>query len=113
MPDYPIDLGRESGGGPSPAVLVSKEKYYPNLYLDNIADELDLPEDGLMVIRYHKTSETTTDREGEKTQCCSIEVREIVSVKPEKSSKNDEKSPGEILDEMLAEKQKDNEGEDY
>jgi len=109
MAAYPIDLGRKSGPFPTEAVNPA-EKHYPTLYLDDIGSEMDLPDDGLMTVRFHKTSETTTDREGKKTQCVCIEVQEIVKVKGE-APKEDEKSPGEVLDELLAEKQK--EGEDY
>jgi hypothetical protein len=109
MPTYPIDLGRKSGLAPAEPFKPS-EKHYPTIYLDDVAGEIDLPDDGVMTVRFHKTSETTTDREGVKTQCACLEIREIVKVKGE-APKEDDKSPGEVLDDLLAEKQK--ESEDY
>lgn len=101
--NFPIDLGRESGPFPTEAVNPSPGKHYPTLYLDDVGGEMDLPDDGVMTVRFHKTSETTTDREGKKTQCVCLEVREIKSVKGQKPPE-DEKSPGEVLDEMLADR---------
>lgn len=110
MPEnYPIDLGREMPGAiaaPSSEGYGSLKKggpdmSYPTLYLDS-DQVMDLPDDGTMTIRFHKTSETVTDREGKKTQCCTLEVREILSTKGEAGSKSAE-NPGDRLDALRAE----------
>lgn len=98
MPNYPIDLGKKMSGGPI-AVEVpppeKREKYYPCLYLD-WDDEYDLPASGEMTVRFRKKSETTRTGERGTSQSVELEIREILDVEADKTSKKE--SASEALD---------------
>lgn len=97
---YPIDLGKPMNGGlvsmPEPPKKGKKEKYYPSLYLD-WDDDYDLPESGVMEVRFKKKSETNRSQDGKTTQNVEIEIRAILSVESEKEE-SDEESGDKALD---------------
>lgn len=118
MPDYPIDLGKEIGpmtaptGGYGSLGKEGPDMHYPTLYLDNLEGDTDIPDDGTMTVRFHKTSETVTNREGKTDQCCCIEVRQILSVKGGKAIPKEETSAADILDALRAAIEKESPEED-
>jgi len=75
-----IDLGE---GGPSASVAsvetTEPEKYYPTIHYSG-SEELNIPKEGEMTIRYKKTSSGHSDHNGKTTYNCTIEVREIVGI---------------------------------
>ena len=98
---YPIDLGKPMNGiavpvSPTPSKKAKKEKYYPSLYLDWDQD-YELPEEGILEIRFKKRSETNRSADGKTTQSVELEMREILDVESE-SSEGDEESGADALD---------------
>jgi hypothetical protein len=94
----PIDLGKPMGGPmskPEPMSVNTKEKYYPCLYLD-WDDEYDLPESGVMEVRFVKKSETTRTNSEGKSQSVELEIREILDVEAE--ADEEEEPAGDVLD---------------
>ncbi len=74
-----IDLGE---GGPSASVAVDpapSEKYYPTIHYSG-SEELNIPKEGEMKIRYKKTASGHSEHNGKTTYNCTIEVREIVGI---------------------------------
>jgi hypothetical protein len=98
---YPIDLGKPmNSGGPistEPQEAKKKEKYYPSLYLD-WEDDYELPESGVMEVRFKKRSETNRSQDGKTTQSVEIEIREILEVTPDKKAKSESESGEKALD---------------
>lgn len=72
-----------------------KKKSYPCLYLD-WDNKYDLPDSGVMEVRFKKRSETTRKYEGDTSQSVELEILEIVDVEPAEEA--GEESPGEALD---------------
>jgi hypothetical protein len=96
-----IKLG-EPMKGPSP--LGPEDPYYPSITFHE-DEPLDLPKEGLMVIRYKK-ARGTEEKDG--SYSCTVEVQEIVSVEAKKTeapSKRD-KSAEEALDAHMAAREK-------
>lgn len=102
-----FDLGQTSEG-PCCAPCGSGEDrvYYPSFHF-NGDKKLDVPDEGVMTVRYKKVSSSQSeDKRGKHYSCC-IEVQEIVSAHGEEveaPSKRD-KSAEESLDALMAEKQ--------
>lgn len=74
------------------------EPHYPSLTIDS--DDVDIPDEGTMVIRFKKRSETESTVDGE-TECrCTVDLCEIESIDGKKVSqpykKRDE--AGDALD---------------
>jgi hypothetical protein len=99
---YPIDLGKPMNvGGPVSVSEPSKpskkkEKYYPSLYLD-WDDDYELPESGVMEVRFKKRSETNRSQDGKTSQSVEIEIREILDVESEEEEATEE-SGSDALD---------------
>ena len=88
MPDYPIDLGKSSS---LPMAVEadfnpSEMKHYPCLYMD-WDDQYDLPESGVMTVRFRKKSETNRESDHGVSQSVELEIREIVDVEPDKKKR--------------------------
>lgn len=80
------------------------EPYYPSITFQE-DEPLDLPKEGVMVVKYKKVR-STEEKDGSYT--CTVEIQEIVSVESKKSeapSKRD-KSAEEALDAHMAAKEK-------
>lgn len=100
MPKFPYDLGRKySMACPcGPADSDKDVKHYPSVYFSGPKD-LDLPDDGVMTIRFRKNSESSSrPREGKESYDCSVDVLEILSVKGESESKSEDR--GAELDKL-------------
>jgi hypothetical protein len=96
---YPIDLGKPMSGPSAPLSVKKpgkKEKYYPSLYLD-WDDDYELPESGVMEVRFKKRSETNRLQDGKTSQSVEIEIREILDVESE-NSEAEEESGSDALD---------------
>lgn len=82
------------------------KKMYPTFHYEG-PEDLELPKDGTMTIKFKKTSSSEREgRDGKKTYSCTVEVKELVSVNGEKDnspSKRD-KSAEESLDRLASEK---------
>ena len=101
---YPIDLGRSmSSNDPlvSSGEAASEDKHYPTLYLE-WEDDYELPEAGMMKVRFKKRSETNKKgKNGRPTmQMVELDVVTIESVSGEKSIKKDREESGEALDKL-------------
>lgn len=98
MPKYPISLGKKMG---EPSAMTdapkttSSEMYYPSLHLD-WEKPYDLPKEGTMVVKFKKTSESNTTRNGKTNQSVSLDIIEIVSVDSEEAPEVSE--PGDRID---------------
>jgi len=105
MADYPIDLGKTMDSpiaAPEPTVKSSKEKekYYPCLYLD-WDEKYDLPDEGVMEVRFRKKSETNRTSDKGTTQSVELEIQEILDVESEAGEETE--SPGDTLDKYRSE----------
>lgn len=105
MPDYPIDLKRSD--------MPHTEKYgpenYPRLHL-HWDDQYSLPEDGTMVVKFHKCRQTDTNEEGDMSQSVDLDIVSIESVKATKGDapkKSDRDEAAEALDSYAAEAEED------
>lgn len=78
-----IDLGSEGPCCVSTEPPKAPEKYYPSVTYDG-PNELDLPDEGEMTIRFKKTRTSESDYDGKKRHSCTFEVREILKVDGEK-----------------------------
>lgn len=81
-----IDLGKSEGDYPMAmtAPARSAEKYYPRFSYSG-EEELGLPKEGTMVIRYREVAKSEREkRDGTEEYTCEIEVREIISAEGEK-----------------------------
>lgn len=102
MPKVNIDLGQKyhSPCACKDAEMEEKEVYYPTLHVTS-EDELELPREGEMVIRFRKVaSEMSEDKEGKKRYSCTIEVQKIVGLYPEKDELKREPKTSDVLDEI-------------
>jgi len=87
MEKLPINLklnyGYPENKSLSPLVS-SEEAQFPTLHYEG-SDDLDLPQDGTMTVRYHVKRETSeVDRKtGKHHYCCDIEILSIEKVKGE------------------------------
>ena len=101
---YPIDLGKPMGEPvPTPdlAPPKKKEKYYPSLYLD-WDDDYELPDEGVMEVRFKKRSETNRTTDGKTTQSVELEIRAILDVESEEKE-SEEESGDKALDRYRSE----------
>jgi hypothetical protein len=71
------------------------------LYLD-WDQKYEIPESGKMVIEFVRTRETNTkDSEGKKSQSIHLEIKKIISVKPDVEEEDEDS--GEALDKLKKE----------
>jgi|GEM_PF-4941443 len=105
MANFPLKLGRKMSDSMMPSTKVDvadkDEMHYPSIYLE-WDDKYDLPDEGTMVIKFKKNSETNRKTKDKETQEVSLDVLEITSVKGSGGSK-EEKSTGDHLDKLRKE----------
>lgn len=100
---YPIDLGKKMS--PSPTMdsgigLHDKsEMYYPTLHLE-WDKPYNFPEEGTMVVKFRKGSETNSKSGDKVHQSLSLDVLKIVSVEGDAAEVGE---PGERLDKLRKE----------
>jgi len=88
MEKLPVNLklnyGYPSNSYPSTGSNSSEEAQFPTLHYEG-SDDLDLPQDGTMTVRYHVKRETNeVDRKtGKHHYCCDIEILSIEKIKGE------------------------------
>jgi hypothetical protein len=104
-----FDLGQANDGPCCAPSCCSSDKqvYYPSFYVSG-DKKLEVPDEGVMTVRYKKVSSSQSeDKRGEHYSCC-IEVREIVSTESEKAEAPAKRSRDaeDALDSLMAEKQK-------
>jgi len=87
-----IDLN-QADSIPEVVKATSKEKYYPSFHYSG-EEELDLPDEGEMTVRFRVVERTESERNGKKTCSYTIEVQSIEDVEEE----NDD-SPTKSYDE--------------
>lgn len=81
-----IDLGRESEYGPGGPISVNSSRdkvFYPEFHYAG-PNELDLPKEGTMTIKFCVTREVEETRGDKDWYQCDIQVEKILSVKGEK-----------------------------
>lgn len=101
-----IDLGMSyNGEGPEPM----EEKHFPSFHYEG-PEHLDIPKDGIMTIRYHKSRSEESEHEGKMTYRCTIEVLSIEKVKGVEEDVKQPASSGSdserALDKLMGEKRK-------
>ena len=75
-----IDLASSSYSEPCCVSSQSEDrKYYPNFHYEG-DKELDLPEEGTMVIKFKRTSRSESERDGKTRYSMSVDVCSIESV---------------------------------
>ena len=107
-----IDLAMDYGGPMEPMPMKAPEKHYPSFTYDG-STELDLPDSGVMTIRFKEIRREESSRNGVERYSCTVEVQQIISVKPdaEPPAKTD-KSASDALDELMAAKEAESADED-
>jgi len=111
--DKSISLAQDYGKGEINMVSSPSPKpSYPSFHYSG-SEDLDLPTEGTMTVKYRVRSETcSTDSDGQEHYECSIEVQSIEKVKGESDLYTKKKDAGDYLDELMAEKQKEEESEE-
>lgn len=107
-----ISLAQSYGDESAIPSSISREPSYPSFHYSGTED-LDLPDEGTMTIKYRVRSEThATDKSGQKHYECSIEVQSIEKVKGEAETYKKKKDAGDYLDELMKAKQDEEGGEE-
>lgn len=105
MKTVKIKLGEKMSEKGCPEPLDSSDVYYPSVHFSS-DEEYDLPKEGVMLVRYKKTSSSEHMREGEKPRYeCTLELKEIIATNGKKEDeeymeKSDAKRTEEALDEI-------------
>jgi hypothetical protein len=81
-----IDLATDCGLCGPCEVSKPDDKYYPSFHYDG-DKELDIPEEGTMVIKFKRTGRSESERNGKTRYSCSIDVCSIESVDGDEVSK--------------------------
>lgn len=106
MTKYPIDLGRNLSGGPNGPLSELKitpgdeADQYPDLHLE-WEKPYDLPDEGTMIVRFKKTSESMQKGKGPKDPdrfTVGLDILEILDATPSAAAKKEELTTGDILD---------------
>jgi hypothetical protein len=103
-----IDLGYTYDKEPMPTVAsaVPDKKHYPTFHYEG--DEgIDIPNDGILTVKYHTVTETVTTREdGTKHYSCTVEIQKILGYEKEKDERpaRSYKDAEEALDKLAEEK---------
>lgn len=99
-----MNLNIKLGESPKIPTGPGMDEYYPSITFHE-DEPLDLPKEGLMVIRYKK-ARSTEEKDG--SYSCTVEVQEIVSVeaKENKAPSKRDKSGEEALDAHMAAREK-------
>lgn len=105
----PIDLGM-SYSDKMPQSLMKddiEEEYFPSFHYEGPTD-LDLPHEGVMTVRFRKTSSGMSERDGRTQYNCTVEVHKILDVKERDDEAPTRKHRGaeEALDALLVMKMK-------
>lgn len=96
-----IDLGSKIGEPVS--MNPSRDVYYPTFTIEEEGD-IDLPDEGVMLVKFCKVASSSNQRPGEmKRYSCTVEVKEIVSVKEENLDKEPKRSREQDLDAKMDE----------
>lgn len=99
MPKVNIDLGRDMGES-MPVSPTPRDKSYPTFYIET-NQKIDFPHEGEMTIRFKKTGSSMNEREdGEARYSCTIEVRKIVELYPDKDEDAKEPKTADVLDDI-------------
>ena len=106
-----IDLGMSYDMPPSGALpsAMKQEEHYPSLNYDG-PQKLDIPEEGVMKIRYRKTRSEERKMGDHEMHSCTIEALEILDVEAMKAETEDDMpakshdDAGAALDRLMEEK---------
>lgn len=102
--NYPIDLGKKMSMpevAPSPSKESDDKMYYPTLYLEWDKD-YEMPDSGMMVVRFKKCSQTDRTTEDGTHQSVELEIQKIMEVEPDKEEEEKEDRES-ILDRYMDE----------
>lgn len=94
---YPISLGKKMSMPENPTSLPAHDdkKYYPSLYLE-WDDDYELPDSGVMMVRFKKRSQTDRTTDKGTQQAVELDITEIKDVEPDKTEEKE--NPGRALD---------------
>lgn len=104
-----MNLKMEHGGGHLMPMGGEQDGYYPEFTYDS-PEPLDLPDEGVMKIRFRKVRSSERLMDDHKTHSCTVEVLSIESVKATKAVAEDDMpvksdhSAEEALDKLMSEK---------
>lgn len=101
--ELPFSLVRPSGGNCAPCSV--SDEYAPSVHFEGDKD-FGIPESGLITFRFKRESKNESERNGKTNHSVCLELREIVVVKGDKKAEPEEKSTGEVLDELLKDSEK-------
>lgn len=101
-----IDLGSKGPECCMDAVSDSKsEVYYPSFHYSG-EEDLDIPREGTMTVRYRMASKTESQgRNGDEHYSCTIDVLEIVSADGREPKKSAARETEDALDALAREKE--------
>jgi hypothetical protein len=109
MPSYPIDLSKSNPGPCSPSIGGGIDRpYYPTLHLE-WDESYDLPDDGILTVKFHKRRETNTETDdGKERQSVELEITSIekvkaVKIESDEPEKSDREKAAEALDKYAEE----------
>lgn len=104
---YPISLDESKWNG-NDGVLKTNGNHYPKLRM-HWDEKYDLPENGVMTVRFYKCEEVNTEREGRVSQSVELDILTIESVKADKESpkRSARDEAAEALDSYAAETEED------
>lgn len=93
-------------------VAEPSETHYPSFTYDG-PEKIDIPEEGIMEVRYKKVASSEHTRDGKTTHTCTIEVHAITDVESEGDEADEEaptknygKDTEDALDNLAKEKSK-------
>ncbi len=88
---------------PSVEVEVKAEKkepevYYPSLYVEGLSESLGISGEGIATVKFKVVQSTERERDGEKSYCYDIEIREFTP--KGRLKKSDSEEIDELRDEV-------------
>lgn len=97
-----VDLGRSYGQAIPSVKEMKDEMMYPSFHVEG-EEDLDLPYEGTMLVKFCKTSSThRVDEDGKEHYECTVQVKKIISVEAdEEEYKAPAKSHAKESDEAL------------
>lgn len=93
------------GDMPMPVSASESKKHYPAFHYDGTED-IGLPDEGTMEIKFVKTASSVSESDGKKRYSCTVEVREILEVEGEEKdaapTKSYSRDSEDALDALMA-----------
>lgn len=102
-----VDLGKSYGQAIPSVKEMKDEVMYPSFHVEG-EEDLDLPYEGTMLVKFCKTSSThRVDEDGKEHYECTVQVKKIISVEADEEeykapAKSHAKESDDALDELAS-----------